>query len=60
MTDGFGVAFAVGAGLCFAGALVAAWLLRPVADGRRRLQAVEADEAEVASETTEERELVAA
>jgi MFS family permease len=60
MTDGFGIAFAVGAGLCLAGALIAGWLLAPVAGGGRRLQAVEPDEAQATSETTEERELVAA
>jgi MFS family permease len=60
MTDGFGVAFAIAGGLCLAGAVIAGWLLRPMADVGRRLRAVEPDEAEAASETAEERELVAA
>jgi EmrB/QacA subfamily drug resistance transporter len=60
MTDGFGVAFTVGAGLCLTGALVAALLLRPVAAGARRTEAVDDDEAELAAETAEDRELVAA
>lgn len=60
MTDGFGVAFTVGAGLCLAGALIAGWLLRPVVAGGRRPQAVEADEFDAASADTEERELLAA
>jgi MFS family permease len=60
MTDGFGVAFAVAGGLCLAGALLAGWLLRPVAAGGRRSESAEADEAVEAPETTEERELVAA
>ncbi len=60
MTNGFGVAFAVAGGLCLAGALLAAWLLRPVAAGGQRTESEEADEAQDAAEITEERELVAA
>ena len=60
MTDGFGVAFAVGAGLCLVGALIAGWLLRPVAAGGSRADEGETDKAQNAPEDTEERELIAA
>ncbi|MGN6168330.1 MAG: MFS transporter [Solirubrobacteraceae bacterium] len=56
MTDGFGVAFAIAGGLCLAGAVIAGWLLRPVAPAAQRPQVVEAD----TPETTEEPELLAA
>ncbi len=36
MTDGFGLAFEIGAALCLAGALLAAWLIKPLAAGDGR------------------------
>ncbi|MBV9166244.1 MAG: MFS transporter [Solirubrobacterales bacterium] len=57
MTDGFGVAFAIAAALCFAGAVLAGSLLRPGSSGGRAQQPVaEAESAKQAGE----RELLAA
>ncbi len=55
-TNGYGVAFAVSGALCFAGALLAGWLLRPVAASDQGERDEELDEA---PEHDRERELVA-
>jgi EmrB/QacA subfamily drug resistance transporter len=59
MTDGFGLAFEVGALLCLAGAAVAASLLRPSGALRQRAQE-RAVEAEPPGHAREETELLAA
>jgi EmrB/QacA subfamily drug resistance transporter len=60
MTDGFGVAFAVAAGLCFAGAAVAAWLLRPLTTASSAGGEEPDSEVEFPEQDDQERELIAA